>query len=145
MGGSSLTAEVLSSLQAAANVAAPLSLAILDSTDPQQVADAAKNFPPEKSLYIVASKSGGTAEMMAAFNLFWKSSNGDGRLPQDFLLRRIRGRTLLRHDRLRHGPRRAARIRPARLPRPRGLDEEPMRRGRPYRARPGRRARRRDG
>ena len=78
MGGSSLTAEALSSLQAAANVAAPLSLAILDSTDPRQVAEAAKNFPPEKSLYIVASKSGGTAEMMAAFNLFWKSSNGDG-------------------------------------------------------------------
>ncbi|HET9589753.1 MAG TPA: hypothetical protein VFO91_13285, partial [Anaerolineales bacterium] len=35
-------------------------------------------FPPDKSLYIVASKSGGTAEMNAAFDYFWKLSNGDG-------------------------------------------------------------------
>ena len=78
MGGSSLTAEVLSSLQAAANIEAPVSLAILDSTDPEQVSLAAGNFPPDKSLYIVASKSGGTAEVMAAFDYFWKLSNGDG-------------------------------------------------------------------
>jgi transaldolase/glucose-6-phosphate isomerase len=78
MGGSSLTAEVLSSLQAGAKEVAPLSLAILDSTDPQQVAEAAKNFPPQKSLYIVASKSGGTTEVMAAFHYFWELSKGDG-------------------------------------------------------------------
>ena len=78
MGGSSLTAEVLSSLQAAAKIDAPLSLAILDSTDPEQVSLASGNFPPDKSLYIVASKSGGTAEVMAAFDYFWKLSNGDG-------------------------------------------------------------------
>jgi transaldolase/glucose-6-phosphate isomerase len=78
MGGSSLTAEVFSSLLAAANIEAKLSLAILDSTDPQQVAQAAKDFPPEKSLYIVASKSGGTAELLAAFNYFWELSKGDG-------------------------------------------------------------------
>ncbi|HSL43910.1 MAG TPA: bifunctional transaldolase/phosoglucose isomerase [Anaerolineales bacterium] len=78
MGGSSLTAEVFSSLQAAANIEAPVSLAILDSTDPEQVSLASGNFPPEKSLYIVASKSGGTAEVMAAFDYFWKLSNGDG-------------------------------------------------------------------
>ncbi|HET9590660.1 MAG TPA: transaldolase, partial [Anaerolineales bacterium] len=78
MGGSSLTAEVLSSLQAAAEVEAPVSLAILDSTHPDQVASAAEHFPPDKSLYIVASKSGGTAEMNAAFDYFWKLSNGDG-------------------------------------------------------------------
>ncbi|MBI5932504.1 MAG: bifunctional transaldolase/phosoglucose isomerase [Chloroflexi bacterium] len=78
MGGSSLTAEVLSSLQAGAKENAPLSLAILDSTDAQQVAETARNFPPEKSLYILASKSGGTAESMAAFHLFWKLSKGDG-------------------------------------------------------------------
>jgi transaldolase/glucose-6-phosphate isomerase len=78
MGGSSLTAEALSSLQAGAKEVAPLSLAILDSTDPQQVAEAAKNFPPQKSLYIVASKSGGTTEVMAAFHYFWELSKGDG-------------------------------------------------------------------
>ena len=78
MGGSSLTAEVLSSLQAAAKIEAPLSLAILDSTDPEQVSLASGDFPPDKSLYIVASKSGGTAEVMAAFDYFWKLSNGNG-------------------------------------------------------------------
>jgi len=78
MGGSSLTAEVLSSLLAAANIEAKLSLAILDSTDHQQVKLAFENYPPEKSLYIVASKSGGTAELMAAFDYVWKLSNGNG-------------------------------------------------------------------
>lgn len=78
MGGSSLTAEVFSSLQAAAGIKAPLSLAILDSTDPAQLAQAAQDFPPDKSLYIVASKSGGTAEMLANYNYFWKLSKKDG-------------------------------------------------------------------
>jgi transaldolase/glucose-6-phosphate isomerase len=78
MGGSSLTAEVFSSLLAAAKIDAPLSLSILDSTDPAQVAEAGQNYPSDKSLYIVASKSGGTAEMMATFNYFWKLSKRDG-------------------------------------------------------------------
>lgn len=78
MGGSSLTAEVLSALQAAAGIASRLSLAILDSTDSAQVALAARDFPPEKSLYIVASKSGGTAELLAALDYFWQRSGGDG-------------------------------------------------------------------
>ena len=78
MGGSSLTAEVFSSLLAASKVDAPLSLAILDSTDPAQVAQASKDYPPDKSLYIVASKSGGTAEVMAAFHYFWELSREDG-------------------------------------------------------------------
>jgi transaldolase/glucose-6-phosphate isomerase len=78
MGGSSLTAEVFSSLLAAAKIDAPLSLAILDSTDPAQVALAAEQYPPDNTLYIVASKSGGTAEVMAAFDYFWKLSKKDG-------------------------------------------------------------------
>jgi len=78
MGGSSLTAEVLSTLQSAAHMESPVSLAILDSTDPEQVALAAENFPSDKSLYIVASKSGGTAEVMAAFDYFWNLSHGNG-------------------------------------------------------------------
>ena len=85
MGGSSLTAEVFSTFFAAANT--PIGnarmglgarLAILDSTDPAQVAKTAQDYPPEKSLYIVASKSGGTAEVMANFNYFWKLSKKDG-------------------------------------------------------------------
>jgi transaldolase/glucose-6-phosphate isomerase len=78
MGGSSLTAEVFSLLLAATNVDVPLSLAALDSTDPAQVAKAAQDYPPEKSLYIVSSKSGGTAEIVANFNYFWKLSKKDG-------------------------------------------------------------------
>ncbi|HUI90275.1 MAG TPA: bifunctional transaldolase/phosoglucose isomerase [Anaerolineales bacterium] len=78
MGGSSLTAEVLASLLADAKIDAPSCLAILDSTDPAQVAKAAEDYPPDKSLYIVASKSGGTAEVMANFNYFWKLCKKDG-------------------------------------------------------------------
>ena len=78
MGGSSLTAEVFSSLLASAMIDASLSLAILDSTDPTQVALAAEQYPREGSLYIVASKSGGTAEVTAAFDYFWKLSRKDG-------------------------------------------------------------------
>jgi transaldolase / glucose-6-phosphate isomerase len=78
MGGSSLTAEVLSSLMANFNIEAKLSLAILDSTDPLQVAQAVKDYPPDKALYILASKSGGTAELLAAFDYLWELSKGNG-------------------------------------------------------------------
>lgn len=78
MGGSSLTAEVFSCLLAAANIEAKLSLAILDSTDPLQVKLAIEQYPPDKALYIVASKSGGTAELMAAFDYLWQLSGGNG-------------------------------------------------------------------
>ncbi len=84
MGGSSLTAEVLSDLFAAAsasNAAAaseqPVCLAILDSTSPEQVAASAADFPPAQSLYVVSSKSGGTAEVSANFDHFWDLSHGD--------------------------------------------------------------------
>ena len=78
MGGSSLTAEVLSSLMAKFGIEAKLSLAILDSTDPAQVKLASEHYPPDKALYIIASKSGGTAELMAAFDYLWKLSNQNG-------------------------------------------------------------------
>ncbi|MBV6402817.1 MAG: Transaldolase [Anaerolineales bacterium] len=78
MGGSSLTAEVFSLLLSANGIKPTLALGILDSTDPAQVAEAAKNYPPEKTLYVVASKSGGTAEVMANFHYFWKLSKKDG-------------------------------------------------------------------
>src|SRR5512138_1848584 len=78
MGGSSLTAEVFASLLDAEKVNTPACLGILDSTDPAEVAKAGEQYPPEKSLYIVASKSGGTAETLAGFNYFWKKSKKDG-------------------------------------------------------------------
>ena len=52
MGGSSLTAEVFSSLLAAAKIEAPVSFAILDSTDPEQVATMRSNIHPIK-VYIL--------------------------------------------------------------------------------------------
>lgn len=84
MGGSSLTAEVLSDLFPSPPDSAGSSssdnsvcLGILDSTSPEQVAAAAANFPPAESLYIVSSKSGGTAEVTANFDYFWDLSRGD--------------------------------------------------------------------
>lgn len=81
MGGSSLGPEVLSlvfspqvlraaSAQSEHNIP-PLTFAILDSTDPGQVAATAARFSPETTLYIVSSKSGGTAEVMAGFDYFY--------------------------------------------------------------------------
>jgi transaldolase/glucose-6-phosphate isomerase len=78
MGGSSLTAEVLASLLEAEKFDMPACLGILDSTDPQEVAKAGEDYPSDKSLYIVASKSGGTAETISGFNYFWKKSKKDG-------------------------------------------------------------------
>ncbi|RPJ16727.1 MAG: transaldolase, partial [Chloroflexi bacterium] len=78
MGGSSLTAEVFASLMDGEKIDMPACLGILDSTDPEQVAKAGEEYPADQSLYIVASKSGGTAEVTAAFDYFWKKTNKDG-------------------------------------------------------------------
>ncbi|MBN2118676.1 MAG: bifunctional transaldolase/phosoglucose isomerase [Anaerolineales bacterium] len=78
MGGSSLTAEVFASLLDGEKIDTPICLGILDSTDPEEVAKAGEQYPADKSLYIVASKSGGTAETIAGFNYFWKKSRKDG-------------------------------------------------------------------
>ena len=81
MGGSSLAPEVLSFVFASSEPAAAEGkpcLSILDSSDPAQVAQAAEQYPPDKSLYVVSSKSGGTAEVMAMLDYFWELSGGDG-------------------------------------------------------------------
>lgn len=72
MGGSSLAPEVLSLVFADAPDAR--NFAILDSTDPGQVLATAAEFPVEKTLFIVASKSGGTAEVNAMFHFFWEKA-----------------------------------------------------------------------
>jgi transaldolase/glucose-6-phosphate isomerase len=69
MGGSSLAPEVLREVYGAPE--SGLELTILDSTDPAQVRATAKLAPVEKSLYIVSSKSGGTAEVNAFLDFFW--------------------------------------------------------------------------
>lgn len=72
MGGSSLAPEVLSLVFDAPG------FAILDSTDPGQLREAMAAFPPAETLYVVSSKSGGTAEVMSAFENFWSLADGDG-------------------------------------------------------------------
>jgi len=70
MGGSSLAPEVMSLIFGDSVTA--LKLTILDSTDPAQVLRAARKNPGAKTLYVVSSKSGGTAEVNALFGYFWK-------------------------------------------------------------------------
>jgi transaldolase/glucose-6-phosphate isomerase len=67
MGGSSLAPEVMSLVF---NVQ-PYTFNILDSTDPGQVAETAAKFPLEQTMFIVSSKSGGTAEVNAMLDYFW--------------------------------------------------------------------------
>jgi glucose-6-phosphate isomerase/transaldolase/glucose-6-phosphate isomerase len=72
MGGSSLAPLVLGS--AFPTPAGFLDLDILDSTDPAAVMAACRRFDPAKTLFIVASKSGTTAETCSFFNFFWNRS-----------------------------------------------------------------------
>lgn len=79
MGGSSLGPEVLAQVSAhLSGEAGPANFAILDSTDPAQVLAADRQFPPGKTLYLVSSKSGGTAEINAMLAYFWERTGGEG-------------------------------------------------------------------
>ena len=73
MGGSSLAPEVMALTFGVRERTGQvgLDLAILDSTDPAQVKSTANRSPVEKTLYIVASKSGTTSEVNAFFDFFW--------------------------------------------------------------------------
>lgn len=73
MGGSSLAPEVLELLHRSdlGNETKGLELIILDSTDPEQVLASEKKAPIDKTLFIVASKSGTTAEINAFLSYFW--------------------------------------------------------------------------
>lgn len=74
MGGSSLAPEVISRIigRDAIPAAAGLNLFVLDSTDPQQVAAIEAAAPVEKTVYIVASKSGTTGEIQTFLDYFWE-------------------------------------------------------------------------
>ncbi|MEE4194001.1 MAG: bifunctional transaldolase/phosoglucose isomerase, partial [Anaerolineae bacterium] len=74
MGGSSLAPEVERLTLGIGEVDGKpgLDLAILDSTDPGQVAECTARAPIEKTIFIVASKSGSTAEVHAFMEHFWK-------------------------------------------------------------------------
>ncbi len=68
MGGSSLAAEVMRHIFGMA--AGHPDLTVLDSTDPAQVRRVAHGLSLSRALFLVASKSGTTAETMALYNYF---------------------------------------------------------------------------
>ncbi len=86
MGGSSLAPELF------AKVFGPqcdgLELAILDTTAPGKVLECARRLDPARTLFIVATKSGGTVETLSAFKYFYhwtRQAIGDERVGQHFI------------------------------------------------------------
>ena len=73
MGGSSLAPEVFQNVygQAAGPENNFLELAILDSTDPDMILARASELDLSKTLFIIATKSGGTVETLSAFKYFY--------------------------------------------------------------------------
>ncbi len=69
MGGSSLAPEVFSRTFGTAD--GYLNLSVLDSTDPGTVKTYADKIDPSKTLFIVSTKSGGTAETLSFFKYFY--------------------------------------------------------------------------
>ena len=76
MGGSSLAPEVL------ADTFGPQegfpSLIVLDSTDPARIRQVEDSISIADTLFIVASKSGGTIETLALDHYFWEQTGGSG-------------------------------------------------------------------
>ena len=72
MGGSSLAPEVFRLTFGVKE--GYLDLAVLDSTHPESVLEKAKQFDPEKTLYIVSSKSGGTVETLSFMKFFYNQT-----------------------------------------------------------------------
>ena len=74
MGGSSLAPEVLALTFPEAS---GLKLQIIDSTDPGQVLQADDDHPLSETVIIVASKSGGTAEIRAVMDYFYAKAKAE--------------------------------------------------------------------
>ncbi|MCH8035464.1 MAG: bifunctional transaldolase/phosoglucose isomerase [Bacteroidetes bacterium] len=72
MGGSSLAPEVFRLTFGVKE--GYLDLAVLDSTHPESVLEKAKRFDPEKTLYIVSTKSGGTVETLSFMKFFYNQT-----------------------------------------------------------------------
>jgi glucose-6-phosphate isomerase len=80
MGGSSLFPEVL------ARTFGPqpggLRLEVLDSTDPEAIGRIAASVPPEHTIFVASSKSGGTIETLSHLEFFWERS----KRPEQFVV-----------------------------------------------------------
>src|SRR5262249_44415949 len=70
MGGSSLCAEVIASVVGVADGYPHLT--VLDTTDERTITRAASSSDPKETLFIVASKSGGTVEVASMERFFWQ-------------------------------------------------------------------------
>jgi len=70
MGGRSLCAEVIASVFGVADGYPRLT--VLDTTDERTITQAASSTEPEETLFIVASKSGGTVEVASMERFFWR-------------------------------------------------------------------------
>jgi len=75
MGGSSLGAEVME--QVFGSAPDHPRFQVLDSTDPATVAEVARQARPVDSLYLIASKSGGTIEVDSLFRFFWGEAQSE--------------------------------------------------------------------
>lgn len=67
MGGSSLAPEMLAQMYGGRS---RMSLEVLDSTHPAQIAEVTSRIDPTRTLFIVSSKSGGTIETMSLYRYF---------------------------------------------------------------------------
>jgi len=76
MGGSSLAAEVLADVFGRQD-GFP-ALIVLDSTDPARIRQVEADIALDDTLFIVASKSGGTIETLALHRYFWAKTGGAG-------------------------------------------------------------------
>ncbi|MDP3983562.1 MAG: hypothetical protein Q8Q52_00965 [Acidimicrobiia bacterium] len=76
MGGSSLAPEVFASVLGI-QPGHPR-LTVLDSTHPDQVRAVRQAIDPDRTLFVVSSKSGTTLETLAGFRFFWHLCDGDG-------------------------------------------------------------------
>ena len=70
MGGSSLAPEVFAELMAPARDSSALQLYILDSTDPAQIAELDAQLDLARTLFLVATKSGGTVETLSGYQYY---------------------------------------------------------------------------
>ncbi|HJQ96256.1 MAG TPA: hypothetical protein VJ935_11200 [Acidimicrobiia bacterium] len=76
MGGSSLAPEVFA--QTFGVAPGHPRLRVLDSTHPEQVARVAQSIDPQRTTFLVASKSGTTLETVSGFRFFWEATGGNG-------------------------------------------------------------------
>ena len=77
MGGSSLCSEV--ARETFGTKDGFLELLVLDNTDPAAILDIEKKIDPEKTLFIVATKSGGTMETLSFFRYFYDQLEKKGK------------------------------------------------------------------